>query len=616
MKAKRIISLLLVAMMLLAMCAGCGGNNTTTGTNTTPSTNNTQTDTSGDKTDAPATETPTEPDKPTDEGSGIFRYARPETIATLNPHTYTSDIESTCIDYTGASLYGYFPAGDSFALTNCLAAGEPVQMDEEGKVWQIAISPDAKWENGEAMNADTFMYSFKMLLDPKLVNTRGNAFAEDYVKILNAKAYANGTEVDGAVPAWEDVGIKKIDDMTIEITSSMAQNATEVMMHFAYQWTTPVYEPMYEELMNADRTSTQYGTDVDKIVCSGPFTYNKWARDAEITFKKNANYIMKDMIWLAGLELKIVADAGTQLQMFENGELDYVSLSADAYADYEEDPRVLYSPSVVIKYITVNQANPDKPILGNLNFRKALFTAVDRESVAKLLSATPANYLLSTRYVADVTTGERYRDCAQGAAVPGENYSYDAAEAKKLFDAALAETGESKVSITLLYHEDDADTKTVSEYLQKSWTEIFGADKFELVLQGMPANQAKAQMRTFKKDNPASYELSWGGWSTNELAPWNGLKVYASFWGNQNEPFNNERYVELWELANNSEERFDLQKRLDYTAEMERIFLEDAAGIPIAEGLDKTLKADRVQLNNPEFVSRIGYAWIYSKIVE
>lgn len=609
MKVSRILSLMLAAMMLAALCVGC------TNTPAAPDASAIPGESAAPAgTQAPEVTAEPEATKPTDEGNGVLRYARTESIATLNPHGYTSDIESTCIEYTGATLYGYFPQEGSFTLKACLADGEPVQVDEEGRVWQVKISPDAKWANGEAMNADTFMYSFQMLLDPKLVNNRGAAFAEDYIKIENALAYMMGTEVEGAVPTWEQVGIKKIDDMTIEFTSTIAQNASEVMMHLAYVWTTPVYEPMYEELMNADRTATQYGTDIDKLVCSGAFVYGTWSRDAEITFVKNPGYIYKDLIYLAGVELKIVADAGTQLQMFENGELDYVTLSSDAYANYEEDPRVLYSPSITVKYITINQTNPNQPILGNLNFRKALFLSVDRESIAKLLSAKPANYMLSTRYVADVSTGLSYRASEQGAAVPGENYSFDTETAKQLFATALSEAGLDNVTVTMIYREEDAEMKTISEYLQKSWSELFGADKFELVLQGMPTNQANSQMRSFKTD-AAAYELCWGGWSTNELAPWNGLKVYASFWGNRNEPFASERYDELWALANTSVERFDLNNRLAYTAGMEQIFLDDAAGIPVIEGVEKTLKADRVQLNG-EWVSKIGFGWIYAQIVD
>ena len=98
--------------------------------------------------------------------------------------------------------------------------------------------------------------------------------------------------------------------------------------------------------MNADRTATTYGTEIDKVVCSGAFIYNAWERDAEISFKKNPAYINQGIIQIENLVMKIIPDRGTQLQMFEAGELDYVELNSSQFKDYEEDPRVLYSPSI------------------------------------------------------------------------------------------------------------------------------------------------------------------------------------------------------------------------------------------------------------------------------
>lgn len=459
------------------------------------------------------------------------------------------------------------------------------------------------------------MYSFKMLLDPKLVNGRGGAFAEDYIKILNAKAYYTQTEVDGAVPTWEDVGIKKVDDMTLEITTSIAQDATEVMSHFAYAWTVPVYEEMYEALMNADRTATTYGTEIDKVVCSGAFTYNAWERDAEISFKKNPAYINQGIIQIENLVMKIIPDRGTQLQMFEAGELDYVELNSSQFKDYEEDPRVLYSPSIYVKYMPVNVNNPDTPILSDVNFRKALFLAVDRESIAKLLNAKPANYLLSTRFIADVTTGESYRNSKQGSAIPDDYCGYDPEQAVKLFEQALTDAGQDKVVLTLTYRNDDADMTAIAETLQSSWPAIFGADRFELILNGLPTSQSNEQIRAAKTD-ATSFDLGFAGWSTNELAPWNGLKVYGSAWANRYDTFTSERYDELWTLANSSEERFDHEKRLDYVAEMESIWLDNVSGIPVIELIDKTLKADRVQLAADQWVNRVGFGWIYASVTD
>lgn len=612
MNSKRILSLILAVVMSAAIMAGC--TQQTVEPKESPSAPAETPDTTTETPEPAPSEAVEEVSKT---GKGTLTFARTESIATLNPHMYTSDIESCCIEYTGAALYGYFYNEDKtgVSLRACLADGEPVKMNDDGTVWQIKVNPDACWANGEAINADTFMYSFKMLLDPKLVNGRGGAFAEDYIKILNAKAYYTQTEVDGAVPTWEDVGIKKVDDMTLEITTSIAQDATEVMSHFAYAWTVPVYEEMYEALMNADRTATTYGTEIEKVVCSGAFTYNAWERDAEISFKKNPAYINQGIIQIENLVMKIIPDRGTQLQMFEAGELDYVELNSSQFKDYEEDPRVLYSPSIYVKYMPVNVNNPDTPILSDVNFRKALFLAVDRESIAKLLNAKPANYLLSTRFIADVTTGESYRNSKQGSAIPDDYCGYDPEQAVKLFEQALTDAGQDKVVLTLTYRNDDADMTAIAETLQSSWPAIFGADRFELILNGLPTSQSNEQIRAAKTD-ATSFDLGFAGWSTNELAPWNGLKVYGSAWANRYDTFTSERYDELWILANSSEERFDHEKRLDYVAEMESIWLDNVSGIPVIELIDKTLKADRVQLAADQWVNRVGFGWIYASVTD
>lgn len=605
MKQKRILSLALAVVMTLLVVTACGTN--TPSNNSQNNASNSSTNNSDSSSEQLSTPT----------GSGTLTFARTETIATLNPHTYTSDIESSCIEYTGAALYGYFynDTKTGVSLRACLADGEPVKMNDEGTLWQISISSDAAWENGDPITADTFIYSFKMLLDPALVNGRGGAFAEDYIKIKNAMAYYKQEEVDGAIPTWEDVGIRKVDESTIEIETSIAQDATEVMSHFAYAWTVPVYEEMYEELMNADRTATTYGTDIDKVMCSGAFTYNDWERDAQISFKKNPSYIMQQDIQIENLIMKIIPDKGTQLQMFEAGELDYVELTSSQYKDYEEDARVMTSPSVYVKYMPVNVNNPDNPLLSNLNFRKALFLAVDRASIADLLDAKPANYIISSRQLADVTTGESYRSSPQGSAVPGENNSYDPDQAVTLFEQALEEVGVDKATITLTYRNDDPDMTTIAEVLQRTWPEIFGADRFELILNGLPTNQSNSQIRSAKED-PTAFDLGFAAWSTNELAPWNGMKVYASFWENRYDTFTSERYNELWELANTSEERFDTQKRLEYVAEMETIWLDNVSGIPVIELVDKTLKSDRVQLAADGWVNRVGFGWIYASVTD
>ena len=79
-------------------------------------------------TETPATTTDTPEPAPSEAveevsktGKGTLTFARTESIATLNPHMYTSDIESCCIEYTGAALYGYFYNEDKPAFLCALA---------------------------------------------------------------------------------------------------------------------------------------------------------------------------------------------------------------------------------------------------------------------------------------------------------------------------------------------------------------------------------------------------------------------------------------------------------------------------------------------------------------
>ena len=129
------------------------------------------------------------------------------------------------------------------------------------------------------------------------------------------------------------------------------------------------------------------------------------------------------------------------------------------------------------------------------------------------------------------------------------------------------------------------------------------------------ANQL-SQVKRGWQTNPASYELSWGGWVGNDLAPWNAFKYWTSFYSNKNEPFINEEFDKVFNAANFADDRFDEGVRLKEVAEMERLLIEPANVIPVTQDIYKYLKADRLQLSTNGYVNRIGFAWDYSKIIE
>ena len=70
-----------------------------------------------------------------------------------------------------------------------LAAGESASQITEGYVFEISLNPDAKWENGEAINADDYIYSMQQLLNPQMKNYRANLYIAGESAIAGAFNY-------------------------------------------------------------------------------------------------------------------------------------------------------------------------------------------------------------------------------------------------------------------------------------------------------------------------------------------------------------------------------------------------------------------------------------------
>ena len=85
-----------------------------------------------------------------------------------------------------------------------LPEGQTVEDTTEGYVFEIKLNEDMKWENGEAITADDYIYSMKALLDPDMKNYRANLYyaGESAVAGGNEYYYGGGiawdTDVEGA----------------------------------------------------------------------------------------------------------------------------------------------------------------------------------------------------------------------------------------------------------------------------------------------------------------------------------------------------------------------------------------------------------------------------------
>jgi oligopeptide transport system substrate-binding protein len=450
-------------------------------------------------------------------------------------------------------------------------------------------------------------------MDPLMLNSRASQLASDYITIVNAKEYY--LQGKAGTVSWEDVGIKRIDDYTLQLELTGPVTQEDVMKHFNYAWTCLVYKPLYEAGMNADRTKTTYGSSAAEYMSSGFFVLTDMVIGSQANMARNPDYVHADEIKLAGYSIKMLQDSNTALQLFLNGDLDNVNLNANVIEQYIDDPRVQEVPALGVTNLIFNHTNPDKGgILGNLNFRKAMFYAMDRTRIAKLVNGIPATWLVPDKCLGDMEKRSTFRQMPESQAYMAPNNGYDPALAKEYYDKALKECGLKNLTLTLSYNEATLATKSASEFLQKALPEIFGSG-FKLELQSGTSAILTSTRNRWKEGDLASFELQWLTWNTSTTAPWNGLKVFSSGYTTKAEPYFNKKFDALWEEANYGlKAKLDPAYRLQLTREMEQIALEDVAACPVFESPRYFLIAQRVDLGNGKYVPSYGFGFYRAAI--
>lgn len=517
-------------------------------------------------------------------------------MATFNPQMYTN---SKVMDNYGTLVATMVSkdGSESLEFVPHLASSLPSSSDG-GITWNIKFRDDIQWTDGTPINAETYNYTMKMLLDPKLVN-KNAAYMFDTCVVKNAKEYFQGDA------AWEDVGVKVIDDSTLEITLEYA--ATELDF-----WTTigtviwPVHEEMYEKYMNEDRTSTTYGTTLESTPSCGMFKLTEWITDGHDKFEVNKdNPLVKEgYIKFDSIHRRYISQNTTRAELFFSGELDNHSLSGDDYIKYKNDPRahVTLSPNVWGFFLNGESKNP---IMRNQKFRQAIYHGAPREDIArdvfKLYPAAP-NIIATGIFVGDpLAGGQLYRETTEAKKLM-ETYKTDQEKAKKLFDEAYEENGSKPVSVEYIYFEGQEQQKRQAEILQEEFENLFGKDRFTLTLRAMPPASAYDVYRA------GDYDMGLGVRLANVFNPWATLNVWTQEYPDKYiTGFNNDEFDKLQHESVYGDLVHDTEGRTKALARMEELLLEYGAFCPMFQNDNTVMYSDRIELPTETYLPFIGF---------
>lgn len=540
MKLKKVLALVLSAALVVSAFAGCGGNSSKTSTESIAasesSAESTESTASGDSTpaasgDATAIFTP----KTVDAAKTISLNAGMEPTG-LNTLTSTYAIEFSLFKHMYENLVTLDDDDNTVP-----GAAESWDYDEDTLTYTFHLRKDGVWTNGDPVTAKDFEFAWSQALNPDV--------ASDYAYFLyfikNAEKYFNG-EV-----AWDEVGVKVVDDYTLEVT--MEQPTPYALFLFSFGTLAPINQRFYEAV-GADL----YSTEAQYFCTNGPFALTEWSHNDKIVMQKNDAWHGAADVEVEEIDWKIITDANAALSSFLAGDLDMVGLGTGELIKQAE------AAGATIQSYTDGTSfyiyfNNNDQYLSNVNLRRALFNAIDEQKEIDTVWQNDNEPMTSF-----TAPGVSATDGTSFAGKVGELYapSRDQEKAKEYLATALSELGCTVDELSAHLSIDCGDSATSiaeASFYQEQWRQVLG---IEVTVNSMITKQGSQNRKT------GNYVMSITGWGPDYNDPNTFLDLWVTDGGNNQTGFSNERYDELIDLA---AKETDLEKRESYFIECEQI---------------------------------------------
>ncbi|MDI6802097.1 MAG: ABC transporter substrate-binding protein [Thermodesulfovibrionales bacterium] len=237
------------------------------------------------------------------------------------------------------------------------------EVAKDGLKYRFFIRRGVTFHNGRKVNAMDFKFSFERVLNPK---TRSpNTWVFD--RVQGAKKFIEGKD-------REVSGFKIINDYAFEIILDRPFSPFLNMLTMTAAYVVPKEE--------VEREGYDFPSEP---VGSGPFILKSWLPNRELLLKVNDRYFDRKPL-IRGIVYRIIPEDLTAITEFELGNIDVIYLPASAYSTFKNDKswsRNLISFKGLNTYYL--GMNTSRPPFDNINLRRAISLAIDREKILRTL---------------------------------------------------------------------------------------------------------------------------------------------------------------------------------------------------------------------------------------
>ena len=277
------------------------------------------------------------------------------------------------------------------------SVAEDWSVSQDGLTYTYKIRKGLKWytSDGEEyanVTAKDFVTGLKHAAD---TNSEAIYLLQNSVKGLND--YLSGANKD-----FSNVGIKAVDDYTLQYTLSQPEPYWNSKLTYSVTW------PVNGEFLKSKGKDFGKSTDPTSILYNGPYLLKSLTTKSSIEFTKNENYWDKDNVYFD--TVKLTYDDGTDQESLERNFTDGVYNLARLYptssnyskVEKQYKDNIFYTqPGAAVEGVGINidrqtyghtskendqQKTSTKTALLNKDFRQALGFAIDRTNYAAQLN--------------------------------------------------------------------------------------------------------------------------------------------------------------------------------------------------------------------------------------
>lgn len=464
-----------------------------------------------------------------------------------------------------------------------MAEGEP-EVSEDGLTYTFTLR-DANWSDGTPVTAQDFVFAWQRAVDPDTGSPYGPYMMAGTIK--NAAAIAEG-DMDKA-----ELGVEATDEKTLVVTLESPVPYFFSLMSFA------ALLPQKEAFVTGK--GEIYASNSDKVLYNGPFMLTNWdGTGLTWTLEKNPEYWDAETVKLETINVDVVKEVSTGVNLYTSGKKDSVLLSGEFAQQYAEDPELVKKLTPAIFYLKYNQErNGEKTPLSNLNIRKAISLAFNKQDLTDTILADgslPANYLVPAEFTFDENQ-EDFRE------VNGDMNEFNLEEAKQLWATGLKEERLTEVAFEFLL-DDTSDSKTLGAYIKSQLEENLQGLTVDLIIVPFSVR--------LERDQAQDYDIHFSGWGPDYQDPMTFIDFFVTGSALNKMSYSNPEFDALIESAK-GELTQDLPARWEAMAQAERILIEEDAAIgPVfQEGTMSLVKPYVKDVVRHSFGSEFGFKWAY-----